>query len=54
MAKVKLLLDEDVQLDLASALRKRGYEATHVQELGRNSICQGTIWKDYLAKLNYY
>ncbi|MEI6430330.1 MAG: DUF5615 family PIN-like protein [Pseudanabaena sp. ELA607] len=35
MAKVKLLLDEDVQLDLASALRKRGYEATHVQELGR-------------------
>ena len=31
MAKVKLLLDEDVQLDLASALRKRGYEATHVQ-----------------------
>ena len=24
MAKVKLLLDEDVQLDLASALRKRG------------------------------
>jgi predicted nuclease of predicted toxin-antitoxin system len=35
MAKVKLLLDEDVQLDLASALRKRGYEAAHVQELGR-------------------
>lgn len=35
MAKVKLLLDEDVQLDLASALRKRGYEAIHVQELGR-------------------
>jgi len=35
MAKVKLLLDEDVQLDLALALRKRGYEAIHVQELGR-------------------
>jgi hypothetical protein len=29
MAKVKLSLDEDVQLDLASALRKRGDEATH-------------------------
>jgi hypothetical protein len=30
MAKVKLLLDEDVHLDLASALRKRGYEAVHI------------------------
>jgi predicted nuclease of predicted toxin-antitoxin system len=35
MAKVKLLLDEDVHLGLASALRKRGYDATHVQELAR-------------------
>ncbi len=35
MAKVKLLLDEDVHLDLASALRKRGYEAVHIQELSR-------------------
>lgn len=35
MAKVKLLLDEDVHLGLASALRKRGYDAVHVQELAR-------------------
>lgn len=38
MAKVKLLLDEDVHLDLASALRKRGYDAMHVQELARKGL----------------
>jgi hypothetical protein len=30
MTKVKLFLDEDVHFDLASALRKRGYDAIHV------------------------
>ncbi len=35
MTKVKLLLDEDVHFDLASALRKRGYDAIHIQEMDR-------------------
>jgi predicted nuclease of predicted toxin-antitoxin system len=38
MAKVKLMLDEDVHLELASALRKRGYDAIHVQELARKGL----------------
>jgi len=38
MLKIKLLIDEDVHLGLASALRKRGYNATHVQELARNGL----------------
>ena len=32
---VKLLLDEDVHLDLAEALRRRGYDAIHVREVRR-------------------
>ncbi len=38
MVKVKLLIDEDVHLELASALRKRGYDAIHVQELARKGL----------------
>lgn len=33
--KAKLLLDEDVHFGLASALRKRGYDVIHTQELDR-------------------
>ena len=33
MAKVKLLLDEDIQLDLASALRKRGKDGAIANKL---------------------
>ena len=33
--KLKLLLDEDVHSGLAHALRKRGYDAIHAQELDR-------------------
>jgi predicted nuclease of predicted toxin-antitoxin system len=33
--KIKLLLDEDVHLAVAVALRKRGYDVVHVQELDR-------------------
>ncbi|MGA1825036.1 MAG: DUF5615 family PIN-like protein [bacterium] len=33
--KIKLVLDEDVHLAAASALRKRGYDLIHVQELSR-------------------
>jgi predicted nuclease of predicted toxin-antitoxin system len=33
--KVKLLLDEDVHLAIAVALRRRGYDVVHVQELDR-------------------
>ncbi|NIA12073.1 MAG: hypothetical protein GWP10_20705 [Nitrospiraceae bacterium] len=33
--KVKLFLDEDVHSGLAHALRKRGYNVIHAQELDR-------------------
>ncbi len=33
--KIKLLLDEDVQLAVAHALRQRGYDAYHTQELSQ-------------------
>jgi hypothetical protein len=32
---LRLLLDEDVHLGLAAALRKRGYDVVHVGEKGR-------------------
>ena len=33
--KVRLFMDEDVHLGLAHALRKRGYDVVHAQELDR-------------------
>jgi len=33
--KIELFLDEDVHSELALALRKRGYDAIHAQELER-------------------
>ncbi len=33
--KIKLFLDEDVHSGLAHALRKRGYDVIHAQELDR-------------------
>ncbi len=36
--KIKLLLDEDVQLAVAHALRQRGYNVYHAQELNRKGI----------------
>lgn len=33
--KIKLLLDEDVHLSVAIALRKRGFDVVHVQEVER-------------------
>ena len=33
--KLKLLLDEDVHSGLGNALRKRGYDVVHAQELDR-------------------
>jgi len=33
--KIELFLDEDVHSGLAHALRKRGYDAIHAQELDR-------------------
>lgn len=35
MAKITLLLDEDVRVLLAEILRQRGYDAVHVLEVGR-------------------
>lgn len=35
MAKIKLLLDEDVHFPLGVALRKRGFDVLHAQELNR-------------------
>lgn len=34
-ADINLLIDEDTHLALADALRKRGYDAIHVREVGR-------------------
>ncbi len=36
--KIKLFLDEDVHSGLAHALRKRGYDAIHAQELDRKGL----------------
>jgi len=33
--KIELLIDEDVHSGLANALRRRGYDAIHAQELDR-------------------
>jgi predicted nuclease of predicted toxin-antitoxin system len=37
MAKIRLLLDEDVRPTLAEILRQRGYDAVHVLESERTS-----------------
>jgi hypothetical protein len=36
--KIKLLLDEDVHFALADSLRKRGYDALHVQEMRNKGL----------------
>ena len=36
--KIELFLDEDVHSGLAHALRKRGYDAIHTQELDRKGL----------------
>ena len=36
--KIKLLIDEDVHLMLADAIRKRGYDVVHVQEIDRKGL----------------
>ena len=36
--RIRLLLDEDVQLRLAAALRAKGIDAISVQELGRRGM----------------
>jgi len=41
--KAKLLLDEDVHFGLASALRKRGYDVIHTQELALSGPCPQTF-----------
>jgi len=45
--KIQLLIDEDVHAGLAHALRKRGYDAIHAQELdgkGRSDSDQQCIF----------
>jgi len=34
-SEIKLLIDEDVHLALAEALRRRGHDAIHVREVDR-------------------
>jgi hypothetical protein len=36
--KIKLLLDEDVHLGMGLALRQRGYDVVHAQELKRKGL----------------
>ncbi len=38
MIKIRLLIDEDVHSSLASALRKRGYDAVNIQELNKKGL----------------
>jgi predicted nuclease of predicted toxin-antitoxin system len=38
MSQIKLLLDEDVWLGLAAALREQGFDVTHVNELERKGL----------------
>ena len=35
---IRLLIDEDVWLGLAAALREKGFDAIHVYEVGRGSL----------------
>jgi hypothetical protein len=35
---IRLFIDEDVHLELADALRTRGFDAIHVREVGRRSL----------------
>lgn len=39
--EIKILIDEDTHLALASALRQRGYDALHVREAGRLGLDDG-------------
>jgi predicted nuclease of predicted toxin-antitoxin system len=36
--KPRILLDEDTHLALAEALRRRGFDTVHIQEVGRKSF----------------
>jgi len=36
--KIKLMLDEDVQIELANALKAKGVDAVSVQEFGRKGL----------------
>jgi len=36
--RIKLLLDEDVQVELSRALKARDFDAPSVQELGRKGL----------------
>ena len=38
MAQIKILLDEDVWVDLAENLRKAGYDAISVSEVNRKGL----------------
>jgi len=48
--KFELFLDEDVHSGLAHALRKRGYDAIHAQELDRKGLSDSEM-KNHLEFL---
>ena len=44
MAKITLLLDEDVRPILGEILRQRGYDAVHVLDAGRTGQSDAENW----------
>ena len=44
MAKITLLLDEDVRPILGEILRQRGYDAIHVLDAGRTGKVMPSNW----------
>jgi hypothetical protein len=48
---LRLLLDEDVHLVLASALRKRGHDAVHVGEAGALESGTESNWSSRSRKI---
>ena len=47
MAKITLLLDEDVRPILGEILRQRGYDAVHVLDAGRTSLTAAINYNHY-------
>jgi len=45
MSKKEFVLDENVSLSLAEALRKRGYSVTAIADLAERGMNDQAVWK---------